>query len=55
MDAVVIAKAPVCVPLGGDMGELAGLYERSGGPVISAATGYCFAHDKVRGLGLEFR
>jgi galactokinase/mevalonate kinase-like predicted kinase len=40
MDAVVIAKAPVCVPLGGDMGELAGLYERSGGPVICAATGY---------------
>ncbi len=40
MDAVVIAKAPVCVPLGGDMGELAGLYEQSGGPVLCAATGY---------------
>lgn len=40
MDAVVIAKAPVCVPLGGDMGELARLYEQSGGPVLCAATGY---------------
>jgi D-glycero-alpha-D-manno-heptose-7-phosphate kinase len=40
MDAVVIAKAPVCVPLGGEMGDLTGLYERSGGPVLSAATGY---------------
>jgi D-glycero-alpha-D-manno-heptose-7-phosphate kinase len=40
MDAVVIAKAPVCVPLVGEMGELTALYERSGGPVICAATGY---------------
>lgn len=40
MDAVVIAKAPVCVPLGGEMGDLTGFYERSGGPVICAATGY---------------
>ncbi|MFN2231631.1 MAG: hypothetical protein ACK2VA_17820 [Anaerolineae bacterium] len=40
MDAVVIARAPVCVPLGGDMGGFAGSYERSGGPVICAATGY---------------
>jgi len=40
MDAVVIARAPVCVPLGGDMGGFAGAYERSGGAVICAATGY---------------
>lgn len=58
MDAVVIAKAPVCVPLGGDMGDLAGLYEQSGGPVLCAATGYSvyafLAPSRVDGVQVTF-
>ena len=40
MDTVVMARAPVCINLVGDLGTLADHYERAGGPVLYAAAGY---------------
>jgi D-glycero-alpha-D-manno-heptose-7-phosphate kinase len=58
MEPLAIARAPVCISLAGDVGSLASHYERTGGSVVSVATGYyvyaVLSSSRLEGVQITF-